>query len=1156
MGNASTRALVWLAILLACSGCAFALDPSLDVSQYAHTAWKIRDGFTKGTIISIAQTPDGYLWLGTEFGLVRFDGARAVPWQPPGDQHLPAGRIFSLLAARDGTLWIGAKGLASWKDGKLTQYPELANQYVFKLLEDREGTVWIGTWGIPVGRLCAIRKGSVHCFGDDGRLGRAVVGLYEDGRGNLWVGVTDGLWRWKPGPPKFYSLPGELNGIQAIGEDIDGTLLVGWKGGIYRFVDGKAEAYSLGGHSRQFRADRILRDRNGGLWIGTFDQGLVHVHQGRMDLFSPTEGLSGEVVSTLFEDREGNIWISTVEGLDRFRDFAVATLTVKQGLSRNLVWSVLADKDGSVWFATYGGLNRWNHGPIMIPSTGSTKVDGKLNGFYAQSLFQDDRGRIWIPTASELGYLEDGRFTAIKGVPGGNMPSIAEDNARNLWVSTQNAGLFRISPQNEVRQIPWSGFGHKDNATVLAADRRQGGLWIGYFLGGLAYLSDGKVLASYTAADGLGPGRVSDLRFDDDGTLWVSTEGGLSRLKNNRVATLTSRNGLPCDTVHWAMEDDDHSVWLYMACGLVRIARSELDAWAAAVDKTQDTSFPIRVTVFDSSDGVRSLFAPGNYHPQVAKSTDGRLWFLPSDGVSVIEPRHLAFNKLPPPVQIEQITADDKTYWQNWSGNASSSKPKLPPLVRNLLIDYTALSLVVPEKVRFRFKLEGQDKDWREVVNDRRVEYSNLPPRNYRFRVMASNNSGVWNEQGASLDFTIAPAYWQTDWFRALCAVAFLALLWAAYQMRVHQLQEQENKFRDAVETMPALAFVEDPNGNRTFFNRGWLEYTGLSSEQASGSVWEKAVHPDDLKRVTERWRKSQMTGEPLDYEARLRRGSDGVYRWFQTRARPLRDSRGKIVKWCAVATDIQDRKRAEELQAELAHTNRVSTLGELAASISHELKQPICAAVTCAQASLRWLNRDQPDLDEARRATAESVKDGVRAANIIDRLGSLYKKTPPQRESVDVDEIIGEMVLLLRGEANRYAISIRTNLAADLPKITADRVQLQQVLMNLMLNGIEAMKEAGGVLTVKTEPGEGGQVLISVSDTGVGLPAGRAEEIFNAFFTTKPQGTGMGLAISRSIIESHTGRLWATPNDGRGATFHFTLPIATEELKVPAAET
>src|SRR6266853_2195693 len=675
MRRAHTRACMSIAILLACCVCVFALDPSLDVSQYAHTAWKSREGFSKGAIYSIAQTPDGYLWLGTEFGLLRFDGVRAVPWQPPRDQHLPPGTIRSLLAARDGTLWIGADGLASWKNGNLTQYPELANQFIFAVIEDREGTIWVGGSGYPAGKLCAIHKGSVHCYGDDGRLGLGVIAVYEDSNGNLWAGVKDGLWRWKPGPPKFYSLPGELDGIQAIGEDVDDALLIGWKGGIYRFVGGKTEVYSVQGSSRHFRANRILRDRNGGLWIGTIDRGVVHIHQQRTDVFLSTDGLSGEDVNALFEDREGNVWISTIEGLDRFRDAAVGTFTVKQGLLKALVGSVLADKDASVWLATYGGLNRWEHGEITIPPTGSAKRDGTLNRFHPNSLFQDDRGRIWVSTPRELGYLEDGRFNSIKGVPGGNMLSIVQDPAGNLWVINEHVGLFRISPQNDVRQFPWSGLGHMDHASVLAADRRQGGIWLGFFLGGIAYFSDGQVSASYTTAEGLGAGRVSDFQFDDDGTLWVSTEGGLSRLKNNHVATLTSKNGLPCDTVHWAMEEDDRSLWLYTACGLVRIPRSELDAWAA------DPNRRVQATVFDSSDGVRShaSFISG-YSPRVAKSADGKLWFVTGDGVSVIDPRHLPFNKLPPPVHIEQITADRNAYDTISDGN---TRLRLPPLVRD-----------------------------------------------------------------------------------------------------------------------------------------------------------------------------------------------------------------------------------------------------------------------------------------------------------------------------------------------------------------------------------------------------------------------------------------------------------------------------------------
>ena len=508
--------------------------------------------------------------------------------------------------------------------------------------------------------------------------------------------------------------------------------------------NGKIEAYSFAG-ARQFQAKRILRDRNGGVWIGTSTEGLLHLHQGRSDVFSQSDGLSGDAVKDLFEDREGNIWVATVNGLDRFRDFAVATLSVKQGLWNAVVGSALADKDGSVWLATYGGLNRWDHGQVTAPRTGGAKRDGKVDGQIPNSLFQDDRGRIWVSTLRDFGYLENGNFTSISGVPGGNVLSIVKDTDGNLWVDNEHIGLFRVSPRNEVRKIPWAELGHKDHASILAADRSQGGLWLRFFLGGIAYFVDGKVQQSYTAADGLGEGRVSGFLFDHDGALWISTEGGLSRLKNNRLATLTSKNGLPCDSVHWMIEGDDASFWLYMPCGLVRIAHSEIDSWAAAVDKKdKDSKQTIDATVFDSSDGVRSLAEGGHYNPQVSKTSDGRIWFLPSDGVSVIDPHHLPFNKIPPPVHIEKITADDKTY-------DIANVMRLPAHVRNLDINYTALSLAVPEKVRFRVKLEGQDKDWRELT-DRHVQYTNLPPKHYKFRVLARNNSGVWNEGGATLD--------------------------------------------------------------------------------------------------------------------------------------------------------------------------------------------------------------------------------------------------------------------------------------------------------------------------------------------------------------------------------------------------------------------
>ena len=775
-------------VALACAQCAMALDPALDVSQYAHTAWRVRDGFTQGTINSIAQTADGYLWLGTEFGLYRFDGVRAVPWQPLAGEQLPSNYIRSLLASRDGTLWIGTfKGLASWKDGKLIQYSTPADQSIDTLVEDDEGTIWVGTLGIPTGRLCTIRGGGIHCYGEDGSLGRWVHFLFEDRQRNVWAASETGLWRWKPGPRKRYSMPSaSLSGHQGVIEEGRGALLVITSAGIRRFVNEKTESYLLPGGGRKLKASSFFLDHNGGLWVAVgFVGGLAHVHDGKTDFFSLADGLSGDHIGFFFEDREGNIWIATNGGLDRFREYAVPTFSLKQGLSDAGPWSVLASRDGSVWLGTAKGLDRWSDGRISTYD----KHDGKLNGLAPHCLLQDRRGQIWASTTAGFGHLENTRFIPVSSIPDGVVRAIAEDTGGNLWIANQNAGLIRLRDGHVVQQIPWTQLGHQDFATALGADPSHGGLWVGFYNGGVIYFGGGRVGAAYTGANGLGEGLVGRFRFDSDGTVWAATQGGLSRLKNGRVATLSTKNGLPCDAVNTVIRDNEQSFWLYTACGMVRITRPEVDAWSNAVDKQQDTKLTIQFMVFDTSDGVRSESVGWGFSPKVTRSSDGRLWFATPDGLSVVDPKHLPFNKLLPPVRIEQITADRKNYDPVSYGNG---RVPLPAGTRDLEIDYTALSLAMPEKVHFRYKLEGRDRDWQDAGNRRQAFYSDLPPRGYRFRVAACNNSGVWNEEGAVLDFAIAPAYYQTNWFRAACVAAVLALLWGIYRIRVGVLEQRQ----------------------------------------------------------------------------------------------------------------------------------------------------------------------------------------------------------------------------------------------------------------------------------------------------------------------------------------------------------------------------
>src|SRR5271157_4747793 len=764
---------VFALLLAACCRSSFALNPSLDINQYAHTAWTIREGRLKGAVFSIAQTADGYLWLGTEFGVVRFDGVRFADWQPPKDQRLPSTFISKLLAARDGTVWIGTdNGLASWNNGNLTVHPEFAGFRIFNLREAPDGTLWVGADALPTARICGVRKGSSECYGQDGVFGSYVQSLYTRD-GEVWALTQSGLWRLAAGALKRYPISG-AGRDQALNETPDGRLIVVTAGGIKEVVGDNLQPYTIPG-KRPDKPVNILRDRDGGLWIGTAASGLLHLHAGRTDRFARSDGLTGDYVLTFFEDREGNIWVGTTAGLDKFRDFVVTTVSSKQGLSGDYVWSVLASRDGNVWIGEQNALNLWRNGRITI-----FQKQAGLPDPAAQSILEGHDGRLWAFTSRGLVSFEHGKFTPVTGVAGGRVHAMAGDSAGNLWLS-EDRGLLHLRDGRIVEDVPWSRLGAKRTSLTLLASPEPGGVWIGSSLdSGIIYFKDGEIRQSYQA-NGLAEGKVGSLSLDRDGALWAATAGGLSRIKNGHVATLNSRNGLPCDSVHWLMVDDDDSFWLYMPCGLVRIPRPELDAWTADPKRTVQTS------VFDSADGVR-LSAPqySVYSPRVSKSPDGKIWFVSLEGVQVFDPAHLPLNNLRPPVHIESIIADDKSY-------AFKPGMRLPANVHTLRIEFTALSLVEPEKIHFRYKLDGQNKNWHEVINERQATYTNLGPRNYRFRVIACNNSGVWNETGDTLEFSIAPAWNQTTWFYASCVAAFLAMLWGLYRLRLYQIRREFN---------------------------------------------------------------------------------------------------------------------------------------------------------------------------------------------------------------------------------------------------------------------------------------------------------------------------------------------------------------------------
>ena len=453
-------------LLLRSPTTALAVDPSLRISQYAHTRWTVREGAFRDSIGAIAQTPDGYLWLGTQFGLLRFDGVRYVSWEPPPGQHLPSINIRSLFSASDGRLWIGTRlGLASWKDGTLTLHPEVTG-HVGSMLEDRNGTVWAGTRYPPPGKLCAFRTDGVQCYGEKGEFGARASSVYEDRAGNLWVGSENALWRWKPGPANRYPLV-NFESSHGIIETDEGALVIAERDRLRQLVGEKAVEYQPWINRLNTQFAHMLRDRDGALWIGTLDRGLIRVHRDRVDLFSRADGLSSNYVRGLLEDREGNIWVATDNGLDRFSYTAVSTISADHGLSEGTPWSLLPASDGSVWVGTVSGLNRLKDGRITVyrregrplprDQAGSARRMVTAAGLphdLIQSLFEDHRQRIWVATHRGVVVFEHGHFSPIDGLRSG-VQAFAGDDAGNVWVS-EDVTLTHVVGRSVVERIPWT----------------------------------------------------------------------------------------------------------------------------------------------------------------------------------------------------------------------------------------------------------------------------------------------------------------------------------------------------------------------------------------------------------------------------------------------------------------------------------------------------------------------------------------------------------------------------------------------------------------------------------------------------------------------------------------------------------------------------
>ena len=773
---------LWLVLTLfwAVPTAAWALDPDKFISQYAHAAWRSQDGLFTGSPVAVVQTRDGYVWLGTSAGLLRFDGIRFTPWISERGERLPSSQVRDLLGSTDGSLWIATDGgLSRLQNGTLTHYSAKTG----RLLEDHSGTIWLAeSVAVPgSGSLCRVVEREVRCLGD-GDAGPRLFGagpMIEDAAGALWIGDGTTLHRWSDDSQSTYETPllskraGE--GIMGLASTPDGTVWLGFASagtglGLQHLVQGHWRAFKTPDFDGATLAVTALRvDRAGSLWVGTVDKGLYRLRGNTVDHFDSTNGLSSDLVLSFEEDREGSLWVTTSQGVDRFSDTAVISFSRREGLCSPEAVSILAARDGGVWIGGHGGLTRLRAGRASCIRTGRG-----LPGTQVTALLEDRAGRLWIGIDDNLWIYHQERFRKVTRPNGsdiGFVTSIAEDTGNDVWVVVRGPRrtVMRIHELAVKEEL------HDPEMPRRVAAAATGGVWVGTVTGDLAHQHDGKLAIYRFPHDDAA--LLNQLLPGADGSILAATSFGLIGWHNGKQLHLTSKNGLPCDAVNAIAVDAAGNLWLFMDCALGLMTSTDLQMWKTNPDMR------ISLRTFGVFDGVRTGWAAFDAG---ATSADGRVWFANSSLLQMVDPAHLARNTVAPPVHVARIIADRKNY-------PAAAIVRLPPLTRDLEIDYVGLSFIAPQKVLFRYRLEGRDDGWQEPGTRRQAFYNDLRPGAYRFRVTASNNDGVWNEEGATLEIVIAPSWYQTRSFLIVCIVSGIAGLYAVYHLRLRQVARQLN---------------------------------------------------------------------------------------------------------------------------------------------------------------------------------------------------------------------------------------------------------------------------------------------------------------------------------------------------------------------------
>jgi ligand-binding sensor domain-containing protein/signal transduction histidine kinase len=758
------------------SSLAQTLSPHKVFGRYQQYVWTDQHGLPQNSVHAIVRTRDGYLWLGTVEGAVRFDGVRFTVFDSSNTAEIKSSEIVALLEDRSGALWLATNGggLNRLADGRFTRFTTregLSDDYVRCLLEDRAGNLWIGTLS---GGLSLYRNGRFTSWtSKDGLPDDHVWALAEDRDGSLWIGTSGGLARFKDGRFTVYTrrdgLPNDI--VLTVLRDRTDHLWVGTDGdGICRFLDGRFTAIGANEGLAHGRVRKVFEDREGTIWIGTDGGGLYRFRDGRLVVHTASGGLPGDRVESIYQDPDGGLWIGTNgSGLGLLKDGRFRVYTTQDGLAHDFVTATYQDAAGSVWVGTAGGgLSRFKDGAFSR----YTKKDG-LPSNSIGSIGGDRQGNVWVGSAGGVSRFGNGRFatwTTKEGLSNNHVNAVVGDRTGGLWIGTYDGGLNRFRDGLFTVYTTREGLAH--NSVLSIYEDRAGGLWVGT-LGGLSRFKDDR-FTTWTTKDGLASNHVLSFYEDRAGSLWIGTHGGgLNRFKDGKFATVTTKDGLYDNLAFQVLEDDGGNLWMSGNRGIYRARLKELNDFAEGRIRTV-TSFAYGV-----ADGMLSRECNGA-QPAGWKTQDGKLWFPTVAGVVVVDPQQR--NSQPPLVAIEHVMLDRAAL-------PIDQVVRIRPGQQNLEIQYTGLNWSRPAQVTFKYQMIGLDLDWVEAGTRRAAYYSHLPPGSYTFRVVADNGDGVWNADGKSLQVAVLPPFYRTWWFATLSLIAAATLVGLTWQVRVVRLQ-------------------------------------------------------------------------------------------------------------------------------------------------------------------------------------------------------------------------------------------------------------------------------------------------------------------------------------------------------------------------------